>query len=430
MIRPARVATEATAHYYYQQAVTLYKQTHYPESLRQLVLGLQVDVNYKPLYLLARDIFAKLNGVEERRLFAIALSDFDQFQAFFDLGYHFIDSEQYELAAALLEKALTLAPTNIDAAYELAFAYMARFNNQAALKALAKVDYESDFWAAYLYYQCKLWLGQPEGVAEFIQDVQLLLKKQVLSESLELIQDKINELEESLRRYQQVTVTDRMPIRDWHFVQYGAAILHYNEENKAIAGGRYTYLQGDAQLVCLVLNKLVVYLQTLNRVPEKILALPDIESELLGQILAQLLQKPYSTLEMMEDFTNCLIVAADSSLLNGIEPLVEVCAQQTVFALNHSWLKRSMIVPDVVGFLTQEYVTSWVEADLEQIFTKATTCDINKIMLNYNIAIEPCFEEHINFYQSQAKWLKGGIDGGVRRSPYSIESPVGADSFS
>lgn len=53
---------------------------------------------------------------------------------------------------------------------------MARFNNQAALKTLAKVDYESDFWAAYLYYQCKLWLKQPEGVAEFIQDVQLLLK--------------------------------------------------------------------------------------------------------------------------------------------------------------------------------------------------------------------------------------------------------------
>lgn len=82
MIRSARVASEATAHYYYQQAVTLYKQKHYPESLKQLALGLQVDVNYKPLYLLARDIFAKLNGVEERRLFAIALSDFDQFQAF------------------------------------------------------------------------------------------------------------------------------------------------------------------------------------------------------------------------------------------------------------------------------------------------------------------------------------------------------------
>lgn len=60
-----------------------------------------------------------------------------------------------------------------------------------------------------------------------------------------------------------------MPIRDWHFVQYGAAILHYNEENKTIAGGRYTHLQGDNQLVYLVLNKLVVYLQTLNRVPEK-----------------------------------------------------------------------------------------------------------------------------------------------------------------
>ncbi|MBK8454467.1 MAG: tetratricopeptide repeat protein [Thiofilum sp.] len=429
MIRSARVASEATAHYYYQQAVTLYKQKHYPESLKQLALGLQVDVNYKPLYLLARDIFAKLNGVEERRLFAIALSDFDQFQAFFDLGYHFIDSEHYELAAALLEKALALAPTNIDAAYELAFAYMARFNNQAALKTLAKVDYESDFWAAYLYYQCKLWLKQPEGVAEFIQDVQLLLKKQSLNDSLELIQDKINELEESFKRYQQLTITDKMPIRDWHFVQYGAAILHYNEENKTIAGGRYTHLQGDNQLVYLVLNKLVVYLQTLNRVPEKIIALPDSESELLGQILAQLLQRPCNTLEMMEDFSHCLMVAADSSLFNGIEPLVEVCPQQTVFALNHSWLKRSMIVPDVVGFLTQEYVTSWAEADLEQILTNTTSYYINKIMLNKSFVLEPCFKEHLEFYQSQDKWLKGGIHGGVKRSPYSIESPVGAECF-
>ncbi|WP_020560634.1 hypothetical protein [Thiofilum flexile] len=427
MIRPARVAPEATAHHYYQQAVILYKQRYYPEALKQLALGLQVDADYKLLYLLARDIFAKLNGAEERRLFAIALSDFNQFQAFFDLGYHFIDTEHYELAAALLEKALKLAPTNIDAAYELAFAYMARFKNQEALAALSKVDYESDFWAAYLYYQCKLWLKQPEGIIEFIDDVQLLLDNKKLNESADLIQDKVTELQESLKRYQQVSFNDQVPIREWHFVQYGCAILAYNEENTAIAGGRYTHLVGDLSFVHLILDNLTRYLASTQRIPKKIVALPDPESMLLGLVLAELLQLPCNLLEIMEDFTDCLVVAADSQSFNGIEPLIDILPNQTVFALHHTWLSRSMIIPDVVGVISQFYTSPWSELGLTDDSEMLT--GLTKRILAASIERKTSFDRHLTFYQQHAEWLKGGKLGGNKRSPYSIESPIGGEYY-
>lgn len=425
MIRPVRAHSEASVHYYYQQAVMFYKQQHYAKSLEQLVRGLQIDVDYKPFYLLARDIFAKLNGIEERRLFAIALSDFEDFQAFFDLGYHFIDTEHYELAAALLEKALQLEPTNIDAAYELAFAYMARFKIQAALNALKRVNYESDFWAAYLYYQCKLWLNQPEGVADFINDVKALLKNNVIHESSELINDKILELEESLKRYHTLTLSNKKLLRDWHFIQYGGVILHYFEANKSRAGGRYLDLTGTHTLVHLVLSKLVNYLSTLERLPQRILALPDADSIVLGKVLGHLLKIPCEYLEIVEDFTQCLIVAADSRSLNGVEPLIEISPQQTVFAFNHSWLKRSMIVPDVIGVMTQHYESPWAALNLTA--DSASLDHLVQEILATSISLDAEFKDDLAFYQKQALWLKGGEQGGSKRSPYSIESPVGIE---
>lgn len=442
MIRPASPAPESAAVDAYQQAISLYKQGEYTESLKQLVSGLQVDVNYKPLYLLARDILGKMGGTEERRLFAIALSEFDQFQPFFDLGYHFIDTEHYPLAIVFLKKARELEPSNVDAAYELAFAYMARFQIEAALQVLDSIDYSGDFWAAYLYYQCKLWLKQPEGVAEFTTEAQTLLESQTSNESIELAQYKINELKDSLARYQHIEFQTQTPIREWHFIQYGAAILQLAEEDTAEpAGGRYVALWGSLAETRRILEQFVKYLTQLQRLPQRVIAIPERESEIIGRALAQLLQVPFSTLEVMEDFSESLIVAMDSRSFNGIEPLIDIQPNQTVFAFYQSWLERSMIVPDVVGLLAQHYWSPWADGrlklDEQQVVHKLPADERPIEVLVQELLKTPLdttvdtstFQQQLSFYLNHQQWLKGGVKGGFKRSPFTVESPVPGSYF-
>lgn len=442
MIRPTHITASSAALEAYQQAVHLYKKGEYKDALRQLVTGFQADINYKPLYFLARDVLGKLGGTEERRLFAIALNEFEQFQPFFDLGYHFIDTEHYPLAIVFLKKALALKPDNKDAAYELAFAYMARFQIQQALNVLASVDYESDFWLAYLYHQCKLWLKQPEGISDFITEARQLLMTQSITESIDIALYKIQELEDSLQRYQQVDFANSLPIREWHFIQYGAAILNYAEDDVDVAGGRYVGLWGSNENTIQVLNNLIVYLTQLKRLPKRVIAIPERESEILGRVLAQLLQVPFSTLEIMEDFSDCLMVAMDGQAFNGIEPLIDIKPNQTVFAFYQSWLERSMIVSDVVGVLAQHYWSPWEEGRLQ---TDAMTnkvkrleaddrpieilvqelLDLHSVKTNSATSTNP----HLAFYLTHQDYLKGGVKGGTKRSPFTVESPVPGSYF-
>jgi hypothetical protein len=39
------------------------------------------------------------------------------------------------------------------------------------------------------------------------------------------------------------------------------------------------------------------------------------------------------------------------------------------------------------------------------------------------------FQQQLSFYLNHQQWLKGGVKGGLKRSPFTVESPVPGSYF-
>jgi tetratricopeptide (TPR) repeat protein len=433
------------AHEHLESAREALDEGNPQEALRRLTYGFGADVEYTPLYELAVTCLRQIDGEEEAQLFEEARDDFDDAEPFYALGYHFVEVRRYELAIPFLERAHALAPRREDVALELALAYNSRFRPQDARDLLQPPHLRQSFWNGYEYHWASLLCNRPQGVERFVDDSCAGIADAELDvhthHTLLFVLDKMAEVLMRLQAF-----PDPRPlVQDWHFIQYGAAILDYFDDRTAedgleVAGGRWVVLWGSAGHIAMILHKLKRWLIALDRLPQRVVGLPDRDSEIVARAAAHLLELPFVSAEDESPAQpHTLLVAADNRQLtdSGLMPVLE---GQTLFALNQHWLHRGGITPDVAGVMTQTLTLPWsgenVQVDPE---TRRVTRPEPDTRPAHVIAQElagtephhdPRFDDILAFYQARADYLKGGRRGGDLRLPFLSDSPVPGAYFS
>lgn len=403
-------------------------------ALTSLRLAFAADPGHAPAYQAAAACLRALDGADEAALFERALARSDDPEAYFDLGYHFVDVGHEALAVPFLERALALAPGDVEIAAELAVALAADRRPAEGFAALERLDLGRQFGPRYQHAWCALLANRPDVVRRFLDEARPNL---AAPDADPAILGAVNELAECLARLE--TLSDPPPlVQHWHYVQYGAAILDLFEEPE-VAGGRYVALWGSDQAVATSLAKLRTLLETLGRPPEQVLALPDRDSEILGRAAARLYDLPFEIgAEPSFARPGALVVAADNRLLADHPALREVQAGQTVFALNLHWLARAPITPDVAGLLTQRYSYPWgeryqVDPASRQVVPIPPDGRPPEAIAAQLAATPPAedagFAERLLFYRQHAAHLKGGEQGGERRLTFRKDSPVAGSYF-
>lgn len=432
------------AHEHLESAREALDEGNPQEALRRLTYGFGADVEYTPLYELAVTCLRQIDGEEEALLFGDALDDFDSPGPFYALGYHFVDVGRHELAIPFLERAHALAPRREDVALELALAYNSRFRPQDVRELLQPPYLRQSFWNAYEYHWASLLCNRPQGVAQFVEDMRAVVARSDLEEAardnLTFVLDKMAEVLMRLESFPE----PRPLIQDWHFIQYGAAILDYFDDRTAddgleVAGGRWVVLWGSDGHIAMILHKLKRWLAALDRLPQRVIGLPDRDSEILARAAAHLLELPFVSAEDEAPARpHTLLVAADNRLLRD-KVWMPVLEGQTLFALNQHWLHRGGVTPDVAGVMTQMLTLPWsgenVQVDPE---TREVTHPKPDTRPAHVIAQEladtephedPRFDDILAFYRVRAGYLKGGRRGGDVRLPFLSDSPVPGSYF-
>ena len=416
------------------------------ECLRLLGFGFGADSTLKPLYEVARQALQQLQAPEEAALFERALSDFGSAKPFYDLGYHFVGVGSDRLAIPFLERAHALAPGDIDIANELCLALCGQFQPARGADVLAQVLEPLDsrpFWPWFQLQWARLLTNQPTGIAEWITESRAVLSAAGLSEEQRANTGYVlDKLEAALHRLQ--SVPDPRPlVQDWHFIQYGAAILDYMDDSVTeggleVAGGRHVATWGQVGDVRRVLEKLKQFLDATGQKPQVVIALEDRDSQIIALAAAQVLALPYEIASAQNiGRAKALIVAGDNRAIDW-NALRVVAQEQVLFAFSHHWLAGSAVTPDISGLMAQSYYLPWngnamrVDPETHEV-TRSEPDERDPSEIAAEIARatfepDPRWPEILGFYASRREMLSNSVPG-KPRLPFITDSPVPGSFF-
>lgn len=418
-----------------QQAETHFKAGNYQEALGVLAAGFNKDIAYKPLYRKAADCLAQLGATQEQTLFENALKNFEDFAVYRQLGAHFYEVGHLGLARPFLEKAVTIDSQNREVNFDLAVIYARRFQVPKAIEMMELNPPEGEVWNIWFLNKLRLMANQPDGVAGQIAMLRDALTYAPEDENTMYLNQKLDELTEMLERYEQLNAPE-MHIRDWHFIQYGSVILDFfDTPEEYVAGGRHVAAWGTMESVRTICRKLQHYLEALDLDFQAVRYLPNRDAEIVGRVVAQLLQIPLEIYDNQRPSANCLIVAAHGNEFDDFEELAAVQSGQILFALNHPWLESTFVSPDIIGLMSQMYVLPWAgggyrvidEAtnELEQIPPDLRTPpEIAAEILQTTSELE-IVQKDLGFYLVHQDFIKAiGEQSTPIRHNFMIESPV------
>ncbi|MFX1254759.1 MAG: type IV pilus biogenesis/stability protein PilW [Promethearchaeota archaeon] len=416
------------------------KQGNFKEAYQNIKLGLEKDASSIDLYKMAVTCLRQLGNEKEAHLFSAALENFQDAQPFSDLCRYFLSQSgmPFRLAISFLKRTLFLDPERIDIATELASAYNYYFQPCKAVEILSQLNLKQHFLSCkgqcetcIEFHWSKLLCNQTEGVQEFIDQSRNVLFRSSKDEATLTALDKLDDILDRLEAFP----NPEPLVQNWHFIQYGAAILDYcdkDDDSLSIAGGRWVSLHGTFKSIATIIWRLKRFLTEMDWFPEKVVGLrDDIDSEIIGRATAKILNLPFE-LTASESLAQAgiLIVAANNWLLT--DPSLKIVQEnQTVFALNLHWLQHSGYTPDVAGLMTQFYHLPWKQDEYDPITKKALQASPDS-RLATEIATEltktspeedPHFDQIMEFYRDRADYLKVRHKG-ARRVRFLRDSPV------
>lgn len=427
-----------------QTAKENFAQGNFQECLRLLTFAFGEDPDNRDCYQMASLCLRQMDAEEEAKLFEGALSSFDNYKTFFDLGYHFVDVGHDRMAIPMLQRSFKLAPGNGSVGLELAIALCSRFRPQEAREVLIQCDLTANFWLGYQFYWCSLLCGLSEGVEQFIKESRRLFLAQAASHEIKGALYALDKLDEF--RLRLTLLGEPKPlIMHWHFIQYGAAILDYFDDREGqaglqVAGGRWVYVGISYQQLSITLNKLKRYLQAIGREPKLILSMADRDSRIIAGAAAKIFGLPMTEIADPSaiGWEEALIIAANNWAYEGAN-IERILKGQTVFAFNLNWLNKGPSTPDVVGIMSQYCTWPWSKDRLivdpetkERRNAEEDTRTPEEISEEFGIeleAMEPEFEEVLDFYKQNMLYLKGGRLGGSKRWRFITDSPVPGNYF-
>jgi len=153
---------------------------------------------------------------------------------------------------------------------------------------------------------------------------------------------------------------DGRDLRGWHFVTTGGLLLHLSpfgfDEGMH---GRHAMTQDSAVRCRLGLLRLHAVLDSMDRTPERILLLPDRQSQVLGRAAAAMYGLPA---EPYAPDRAGLVIAYDLAELED-ETLGEHRPDQVLFAHATCWTDPPPVCPDITTYLYQVNIAPGVDPE-------------------------------------------------------------------
>lgn len=281
----------------------------------------------------------------------------DEVEALYQLGYELIEHDLNGVAAAVLERTRTLAPSSPRVLSELVAALERDLNHPAAVAALRGAPdlVAEDFLCRYLLaFNAALtgdldeprrllpsllgqddprYTGMPERVAGLLARADALRGRRPLDED---------------------------DLLGWHFVITGGVLLHRSGEGREVMRGRYAWVQ-DSTARCLEgLRKLQAVLEACERPLARVYALPDPHGAALAEAAAHLFDLPLEPWPEGGSEQPGLVVAYDLSQVGeGLRPLLEHRPGQVLFAHATEWTRDFPLAADLTTFLYQVNRSPW-----------------------------------------------------------------------
>ena len=415
------------------------------EALRMLTHGFTADAALRELYLCAHEVLQQLGAPKEAALFAAALKNFDGSEPFFHLGYHFVGAGHDRLAIPFLERASQIDPHQAVIDNELAIALCGQFQAARALEILDALPEPRPFWVQFQRAWAAILCNRRAGLDEWLQGARKYLQEtnEIPDAQKSSVEYALNKLGECLKRLESVPAP-RARIDDWQFIQYGAVVLDLMddrivENGMEVAGGRHVASWASYEDIGRMLAKLHDLLGAVDALPQRVIALPDRDSQIIGAACAQIMGVPM--LEVADEKQlaqeNSLVVAGDALSLE-VPELSQVLARQTVFALSMNWLERAQVTPDVCGVLAQSYNLPWqggamqLDPETQALIESAADARCVEEIAHEIVAAEVENDEN---WMEQKAWfverrslLKAG-HGGAPRLPFNTDSPIPGSYF-
>ena len=421
-----------------------FAQGKHQECLRMLTFAFNDTPDNRDCYQMAALCLRQMNAEIEAKLFEDALSSFDNYKSFFDLGFHFVDVGHDRMAIPMLQRAFKLSPGNGGVGLELAIALCSRFRPQEAREVLMQCDLAANFWIGYQFYWSSLLCGLTDGVEQFIKESRRLFLSQAATHEIKGALYALDKLDEF--RLRLTLLEDPQPIiMHWHFIQYGAAILDYFDDREGqqgmqVAGGRWVYVGISYKQLSITLNKLKRYLQAIGREPKLILSMADRDSTIIAHGAAKIFGLPMTEIADPSaiGWEESLIIAAQNHSYEGAN-IERILKGQTVFSFNLDWLNKGPCTPDLAGMMSQYCTWPWSKDRLivdpetkERQEAEDDNRSPEEIAEEFGQELEefePEFEQVLDFYKQNMLYLKGGRLGGSKRWRFITDSPVPGSYF-
>ncbi len=426
----------------YKQAEAAYQNGDYTETLRRLSWGFRKDIHYLPLYELAEKTLTKFGAPEEAQLFRNARKRSNSFEPYRQLGMYFYDQSNYDMAMPFYKKAVELNPKRNDVVHDLAIVYARLFRIKEAIEVLETNKPTEDFYDYWYMTKLRILDNQTEGIENDIKELYKILENVPDTESKSIAREHIDELKETFER-RNLVGDPKYHIRDWHFIQYGDAILDFLEDtDDYVAGGRYVASWGTQESIKEISSKLKIYLDEWGKDIETVLYVNNRNSKIIGLVIAQELNVEAKIYDEHLDAKNALIVGASSIDFDGLGELPDIRNGQVLFALNHYWLASAQISPDICGFMAQSYVFPWAEGHMRMAESADGQDKIEQIPADTReesviaeeiskLEVQPTApDENLSFYIKYKEHIKGiGTKTSSHRYNFTIESPVTGSYF-
>lgn len=410
------------------------------EAFKVAVDGFQRGVHYSRVIKLGIQCLFQLGDYKCGTVLIGIIKEQGSAKSYFRVGYHLSGIKRYSISLPFLKYAFYTEPTNPLYVEEYALVLCAEAMPDKAYEILSKFRNSCNLKDEYIFYWSAMLTNRDLSDVElYCCDKLSKLSTEGKDYSRRYPLEKLAECVVRLKR-----VGNPQPIvRDWHFIQYGSALLYpmdnrHNLASKsdllAVAGGRWFVFNSQYQHVRDILEKLHILSTRLERNFSRVIALPDRSSVILATAYALAYGLPYAELDQNNILTmDSLIISSSSTLLRD-KAFETVVTGQVLFSYFQPWKVDTKMTGDVTGIIAMNHTFPWESGGVtfdpksKSILTRdedaGTTSEIVNRILVCEPEIEPEFESDVEFYLNLKDIFVGGSSGASVRRRYLTDSPV------
>ncbi len=288
---------------------------------------------------IASDAILVLGESDTSELFRRAADAPHDVEALLELGSDLLSHELADVAVAILNEALLLAPFDavVRSELSLAYAYMGRPNEVVATLAMHPC-LADDPGALFSFAWASLLSGDLEAAQSSLAQLSQHRQAEPLTQKLAA----------ALARTEVPPASAPPDARDYYFLEYGGVVLIQAET----CGGRFGPLDVDTATLATMLGRAAFVLDGMGASDRPCVAANDASAALAEQ-LAQSLGTSVTKLPPHGRLPRMILVAQDAEDFEPLLPRFGSPAEVVTVALTLPWARGVAIAPDVVGALVR-----------------------------------------------------------------------------